>query len=96
MGISSGSDSRPGMPIIIPAWDIGVLSIKRSSQNQFNECRCRLWMMKSRFWSISGLPADLRDLYADLFARASFLSTHLGRLDSILPQATITKAGTAV
>ena len=35
------------MPIMVPAWDIGVLSIKRSSQNQFNECRCPPLMMKS-------------------------------------------------
>ena len=36
------------MPIMVPAWDIGVLSIKRSSQNQFNECRCPPLMMKSQ------------------------------------------------
>jgi hypothetical protein len=40
--------STPGMPIIIPAWDIGILSFKRSSQNQFNECRCPPLMMKSQ------------------------------------------------
>ena len=46
--MSTGPIFSPGMPIIIPAWDIGILSIKRSSQNQFNECRCPPLMMKSR------------------------------------------------
>ena len=50
-GISRGSDSRPGMPIIIPAWDIGVLSIKRSSQNRFNECRLPLSLAKFYFFN---------------------------------------------
>jgi len=33
---------------MLPAWDIGVISIKVTSQNQFNECRCPPLMMKSR------------------------------------------------
>ena len=46
------------MPIIIPAWDIGILSIKRSSQNQFNECRCPPLMMKSRASDYAGEMGD--------------------------------------
>lgn len=49
--------SRASMPVMVPAWDIGVPSIKRSSQNQFNECRYTLFMVRSllvevEYWEV--------------------------------------------